>query len=106
MKNTLTEQETKLLLDIKRRQGTGDPATPIQPISPRLQTLIDRGYLRTTRLVIPVLGCYSDEVGLAVTEAGAIVLEWAGYLMNTPACPLCSGTQDTGHLQGCEQGNP
>jgi hypothetical protein len=71
----MTANEIQFLELVRRRQTTGDPVSPLMPVRPGIQSLIDRGYLKLTRLVIPALNCYSDDHGLKVTEAGEAALQ-------------------------------
>jgi len=71
----MTPQETALLKMVGRRQGTGDPAVPIMPIAPRIQNLIDQGYIKTSPLYEAVLGRPTGDVGLSLTDKGRAELE-------------------------------
>lgn len=70
----LSDEELQFLHMVRSRQGTGDPVMPKEPIGPRLQALIDRGYMRLTVLLDGVFRQPTGERGLALTEAGNTVL--------------------------------
>jgi hypothetical protein len=71
MKVPLTDRELGLLMRIRDAQP-GYPVIPIMPIRPALQSLIDRGYIRTVELMC-IMG-KTGELGLKLTEAGEVVV--------------------------------
>lgn len=78
----LTDKERKFLLTVRERQGGQDPVRPIrvEPLLPQFQTLVDRGYLRVSRLMDAIFRQWTGEVCFRVTEAGSLVLDHLEYI--------------------------
>lgn len=78
----LTDKERAFLLMVRERQGGQDPVRPMQsdPLVPRHQVLVDRGYLRTSRLMCAIFRQPTGEVCFSVTEAGSLVLDHFEYI--------------------------
>jgi hypothetical protein len=66
----LTPREIRFLKIVMERAGSGDPVAAKLPVSPEIQSLIDRGYLRSVRLYDGPFKTPVAEPGLRVTEAG------------------------------------
>lgn len=62
----LALEEIEFLAIVRRREGTGDPVQPLLPVRPRIQSLIDRGWLRTCKLI--GLGVWEEDRGLVTTD--------------------------------------
>jgi hypothetical protein len=78
----LTRKEREFLLIVRERQGGQDPVRPKQadPLLPHFQTLVDRGYMRVSRLMCALFQQPTGEVCFLVTEAGSIILDHFEYI--------------------------
>lgn len=78
----LSPKEREFLLLVRERQGGNDPVRPKQPdpLLPQYQTLVDRGYLRVSRLMCGIFRTPTGEVCFRVTEAGSLVLDHFEYI--------------------------
>ncbi len=78
----LTDKERDFLLIVRERQGGQDPVRPkqVEPLLPHFQSLVDRGYLRVSRLMDAIFRQWTGEVCFRVTEAGSLVLDHLEYI--------------------------
>lgn len=78
----LTDKERALLILVRMRQGGNDPVRPqqVDPLLPRFQALVDRGYMRVSRLMCGIFRQPTGEVCFQVTEAGSLVLDHFEYI--------------------------
>lgn len=71
LQETLTEQEIAFL----KRIATGNSLLTNGKASPRIQSLIDRGYCRTSPARSGPLGIYTGDIFILLTEAGRILVK-------------------------------
>lgn len=70
MEKTLTPWELSLLSKLRE----GNKVLKCAPSDPRIASLVERGYCRTSRLLCGPLAVPTGDTAIALTEAGALAL--------------------------------
>lgn len=72
---TLSFEELEFLKTVIERVAEGDSVRAKLPLTSKIQSLIDRGYLRTVALFDGPLKTPVPEPGIRLTEAGLFVYQ-------------------------------